>query len=80
MGILIGEPAWRGKGAAKEVLIKSAKYIKSNFGIRKIYLGVHEDNFPAFLAYKKAGFKNIGRWEDKRRPRKGQKIMVWNLA
>ena len=31
MGILIGEPEWRGKGAAGEVLLASAKWLKLNY-------------------------------------------------
>jgi len=80
MGILIGEPTWRGKGVAKEVLKLSAKHLQSKAKIQKIYLGVRKDNLPAIQAYQKVGFKTVGRWEDGRRPNRGQKIMVWNLT
>lgn len=40
MGILIGEKDWRGRGAASEVIIASAMWLKENFGINKIFLGL----------------------------------------
>jgi len=80
MGILIGEPSWRGKGAAKEVLDNTAKYLRSMAGIQKIYLGVAKKNHSAIKAYQKTGFKNINRWGDGKKPRSGQKIMVWKLT
>ena len=80
MGILIGEPAWRGKGVAREVLKTTAKHLQAAGKIRKIYLGVKKDNLPAIRAYQKVGFKGVDRWENRRRPLKGQKIMVWNLG
>lgn len=80
MGILIGEPTWRGKGVAKEVLEATAKYLQSVVKIRKIYLGVQKDNLPAIRAYQKVGFKSVGRWENGAKPQRGQKIMVWNLT
>jgi len=80
MGILIGEPAWRGKGVAKEVLKSTAKHLQSEAKIQKIYLGVQKDNLPGIRAYQKVGFKSVGRWENGAKPQRGQKIMVWNLT
>lgn len=57
MGILIGEPAWRGKGVAAEVLKFSAAWLKEHRGIRKITLGVHRENQAAIAAYEKTGFR-----------------------
>jgi RimJ/RimL family protein N-acetyltransferase len=56
MGILIGEPAWRGKGVASEVLKASAGWLRRNRGIGQILLGVHSDNVAAIKAYEKVGF------------------------
>ena len=80
MGILIGESFWRGKGAAKEVLDNTAKYLRSVVDIQKIYLGVARKNHSAIKAYQKTGFKNANRWVDGKKPRRGQKIMVWKLT
>ena len=80
MGILIGEPFWRGKGAAKEVLDNTAQYLRSVVGIQKIYLGVARKNHSAIKAYQKTGFKNVNRWVDGKKPLRGQKIMVWKLT
>jgi ribosomal-protein-alanine N-acetyltransferase len=80
MGILIGEPSWRGKGVAKEVLDHTAKYLRTKAGIRRIYLGAGVDNLAAIRAYRKAGFKCVRRWADGAKPRTGQKIMVREIA
>lgn len=57
MGMLIGDPAWRGKGVAEEVITASAEWLRRNFGITEIILGVSRDNPSAIKAYEKAGFK-----------------------
>ena len=57
MGILIGDPEYRGKGIATEVLMASAEWLKQNLSIKKILLGVEGDHETAIKAYLKAGFK-----------------------
>jgi len=57
MGILIGDPSWRGKGVAKEVILKTSQYLKKYKKIKFIHLGVDIKNKFAIQAYKKAGFK-----------------------
>ncbi len=59
MGILIGEKEWRGKGVASEVIKRSSEYLKENFGIKNINLGVDKNNIPAITAYKKMQFKVV---------------------
>lgn len=76
MGILIGEPIWRGRGVAQEVIVASASWLRSQMGIQKVYLGVAEENLPAIRAYRKAGFRGIGRWPDGRTARADQRIML----
>lgn len=76
MGILIGEPSWRGRGVAQEVIASSAAWLRRQLGIRKIYLGVAEKNLPAIRAYRKAGFRSARRWPDGRIARAGQRIML----
>ena len=57
MGILIGEPSWRGKGVTPEVLEASGRWLKDTFGIKEILLGVLKGNAAAVRAYEKAGFR-----------------------
>jgi len=59
MGILIGNKEWRGKGVATEVIKYSGKYLKENYKIKYIDLGVNKDNIAAVSAYKKMKFKVI---------------------
>lgn len=56
MGILIGEPAWRGKGATTEVLEASIAWLAERHGIREVILGVEREHVAAIHAYEKAGF------------------------
>ena len=56
MGILIGDPAYRGKGVASEVIAASGRWLKASEGITEIVLGVHCDNDAAIQAYERAGF------------------------
>lgn len=56
MGILIGDPEFRGKGVASEVLLSSAKWLNRNRNIKQILLGVGIDNVSAIRAYEKVGF------------------------
>lgn len=57
MGILVGERDWRSKSVASEAIIATANFLKEDFGIRYIYLGVNRKNIPAIKAFKKVGFK-----------------------
>lgn len=56
MGILIGEPEYRGKGVAVEVLRASAEWLNKYRGIKEIRLGVSKDNVSAIKSYEKVGF------------------------
>lgn len=60
MGILIGEPAYRGQGVAGEVIAASGRWLQANRGIREILLGVHRDNLAAIRAYQRIGFVAAG--------------------
>jgi len=59
MGILIGEPNWRGRGAAAEVLGACAEWLYENHSITQIRLGVDRDNLSAIRAYLKSGFRIV---------------------
>jgi ribosomal-protein-alanine N-acetyltransferase len=60
MGILIGEPDWRGCGVAREVILASARWLKMHRGISLVRLGVESDNDMALAAYLRAGFRRTG--------------------
>ena len=57
MGILIGDPDWRGRGAAAEVLNACAEWLYENYSIAQMHLGVDRDNRSAIRAYIKDGFR-----------------------
>lgn len=78
MGILVGEPAWRGRGVAEEVIRASAQWLNAQHGIRDIILAVMADHHAAISTYRKIGFKVADE------PRivllTGAISMVWQLA
>ena len=57
MGILIGDPSWRGKGVTIEVLEASTAWLVEHRGIREVVLGVEREHSAAIHAYEKAGFR-----------------------
>lgn len=57
MGILIGEPTWRGKGVGPEVINRTAKWLKSEMGLDEIVLGVENENVQGIRAYENCGFE-----------------------
>lgn len=58
-GFIIVDPAKRGKGYGKEMLLLGVKYAKEIFGANKISLGVFENNESAYHCYKAVGFKDV---------------------
>lgn len=78
MGILIGDPTFRGKGVGTEVLICSAGWLKKYRNIHQILLGVSRDNMPAMRSYEKAGFK-VSTSPHLRQSVPEQIIMAWNI-
>jgi len=56
VGILIGDPDFRGKGVATEALRASCQWLKERRAIKDILLGVSLDNPGAIRAYEKVGF------------------------
>jgi RimJ/RimL family protein N-acetyltransferase len=57
MGILIGDPAYRGSGAAAEVLDASTAWLKAHRGIHEVVLTVDGGHARAIRAYEAAGFR-----------------------
>ena len=58
-GILIGDKNFRGKGFAREAIIASVSWLKDNYEIETIKLGVDHENISALNLYLKLGFKTI---------------------
>ena len=56
MGILIGDPDYRARGVAREVLDATTAWLHERRGIREIVLGVDTGNHAAIRAYEAAGF------------------------
>ncbi len=56
MGILVGDPSFRGKGVFAEVFGASAAWLKKERRITRIHLGVEKEHEAALKAYQNAGF------------------------
>lgn len=78
MGILIGEPTWRGRGVGTEVLEASALWLRDNRNIGQIILGVHEDNIAGIRSYEKVGFI-VADTPHLKKYAPGQLTMVWDI-
>jgi len=62
--IAIGEDDYRGKGFAKKAIKWLIDYGFEKLKLRKINLGVIEENIPAIKLYKSAGFEVEGKMKD----------------
>jgi diamine N-acetyltransferase len=60
-GILIGEPAARGKGYGTETARLLLDYAFTALGLHSVMLRVHEGNLAGRRAYTKAGYRECGR-------------------
>ena len=58
-GFVIVDDAKRGMGYGKEMLKLSLKYAFEILKVKKVTLGVFENNMPAYHCYKSAGFKDV---------------------
>ena len=59
MGFVIVDPAQRGHGKGKEMLLLGLRYAFEIYGAKKVSLGVFENNEPAYRCYKSAGFEDV---------------------
>jgi RimJ/RimL family protein N-acetyltransferase len=59
LGILVGEPNYRGVGIATAVISETIKKISARFSIFEFFLGVDKENETAIRTYTKLGFKFI---------------------
>lgn len=62
-GIMMGERKEWGKGYAREATERIIEYCFNDLNLRKITLGVVEDNAGAYSLYKKLGFQTEGVYE-----------------
>jgi RimJ/RimL family protein N-acetyltransferase len=56
VGIMVGDPDWRGKGVATEAIDASVSWLIRHRGIGEFVLDVKRANVAAIRAYEKAGF------------------------
>jgi [ribosomal protein S5]-alanine N-acetyltransferase len=79
MGILIGDPDSRGRGVAAEVLRTSALWLREHRRIKRILLGVNQNNATAIKAYEKVGFiQSPSAFIQTEFP--GNTAMIWDLS
>ena len=62
-GFVIVDPAIRGKGFGKEMLLLGIQYVRDNMDVNRIDLGVFENNKIAKKCYEAAGFREYNRRE-----------------
>lgn len=78
MGVLIGDPASRGRGVTGEVLQATGAWLNTHRGIREIVLGVDTSNRAAVRAYEKVGFV-LGATPHIPVKTDGVSTMIWTL-
>ena len=61
LGVLIGDPAWRGRELFAEVFASTSLLLRERFGISTILLTVACENTAAIAAYERSGFYSISR-------------------
>ena len=60
LGFVIVDDNLRGKGYGKQMLQLAIQKVKEEYGVKKITLGVFDNNPSAFHCYESVGFKVIG--------------------
>ena len=60
-GFVVIEPSMRGKGYGKEMLQLGLEYVRANFKVERIDLGVFANNDSAKHCYEALGFKEYNR-------------------
>lgn len=56
IGIMIGDRRFLGRGYGTQAIMMATEKAFKEFGLQKLYLGVHRENIPAIISYLKAGF------------------------
>ena len=62
-GFVIVDPAHRGCGCGKQMLLLGIEYVKEHLPVSRIDLGVFDDNEPAKRCYESVGFSEYSRRE-----------------
>ncbi len=60
LGVLIGDPEYRGRGVFGEILQAASAFLSVSYGVRRILLGVRGANEAAVKAYRASGFVQQG--------------------
>ena len=58
-GFVIVSPEKRGQGVGKKMLELGIRYAFQIYGVKRLTLGVFDNNFPAYFCYFAAGFRKI---------------------
>ena len=58
-GFVIVDDTKRGKGYGREMIALALKYAFEILKVRKVTIGVFEDNAPAYHCYKSVGFQDV---------------------
>lgn len=66
-GIQIGEPTERGKGYGTEATSLALRFAFETLSVHNVWLDTISSNIAAIHAYKRAGFREIGRLREARR-------------
>jgi RimJ/RimL family protein N-acetyltransferase len=77
LGIMIGDPAARGRGVGTAATRLALQYAFSGLKLHRIALGVTADNLPAIRCYEKVGFKTEGRFREAVRREHGYVDSLW---
>ncbi len=56
LGVLIGDPYWRGKGVFGEIFLPLQNVLFEHYQVKNIHLGVSKENAAAIRSYEKSGF------------------------
>ncbi len=60
IGILIGDPDFRGRGIAAQAIKMVTDYAFENLGVSRLFCGIYEANTASIRAFQKAGYKIEG--------------------
>ena len=78
-GIFIGEDEYRGQGygfmATKMIVEKCFKEHR----LKRIYLNVFSDNYPAIMTYKRVGFKEVIFSEGDKQLKNGKEVIMMEI-
>lgn len=60
VGILVYDPAQRGKGYGAEALALLEEYARTVLRLRQLWCNVLADNVPSLTLFERAGFRRVG--------------------